>query len=184
MAPAISALDGGLVRRPDGTSPGFVKAVSAATGEEVWRRQSAMPMCASVLATHGDLVFTGEPSGEFDAFDTRTGELLWQFQTGSGHHSSPTAYSVDGRQFIAVPVGWGGWRSCCCAPTPGSDNSPGTAARSWSCPARRRRHRRCPAGRDRNARPRPTVLVLADRAHAVRPADVPAVYLRARPSRS
>ena len=39
----------------------------------------------------------------------RTGELLWQFQCGSGHHSSPSTYMVDGRQYIAVPVGWGGW---------------------------------------------------------------------------
>jgi outer membrane protein assembly factor BamB len=64
-------------------------------------------MCASVLATGGDLVFAGAPSGDFRAFHARTGEQLWQFQTGSGNHSSPTAYSVDGRQYIAVPVGWG-----------------------------------------------------------------------------
>ena len=25
------------------------------------------------------------------------------------HHSSPTSYSIDGRQYIAVPTGWGGW---------------------------------------------------------------------------
>ena len=49
------------------------------------------------------------PRGEFNAFDARTGELLWQFQCGSGHHSSPTTYSIDGRQYIAVPVGWGAW---------------------------------------------------------------------------
>jgi alcohol dehydrogenase (cytochrome c) len=80
-----------------------------ATGEEKWRWRNELPMCASVLATGGDLVFAGEPSGEFNALDARTGELLWQFQCGSGHHSSPTTYSVDGRQYIAVPVGWGGW---------------------------------------------------------------------------
>ncbi|CAK7283707.1 MULTISPECIES: PQQ-dependent dehydrogenase, methanol/ethanol family [Streptomyces] len=80
-----------------------------ANGEEKWRWRNELPMCASVLATGGDLVFAGEPSGEFDAFDARTGELLWQFQCGSGHHSSPTTYMVDGRQYIAVPVGWGGW---------------------------------------------------------------------------
>jgi alcohol dehydrogenase (cytochrome c) len=34
---------------------------------------------------------------------------LWQFQTGSGRHSSPISYSVDGRRCIAAPVGWGGW---------------------------------------------------------------------------
>jgi alcohol dehydrogenase (cytochrome c) len=80
-----------------------------ANGEERWRWRNELPMCASVLATGGDLVFAGEPSGEFNALDARTGELLWQFQCGSGHHSSPTTYSMDGRQYIAVPVGWGGW---------------------------------------------------------------------------
>lgn len=80
-----------------------------ATGEEKWRWRNELPMCASALATGGDLVFAGEPSGEFNALDARTGDLLWQFQCGSGHHSSPTTYMVDGRQYIAVPVGWGGW---------------------------------------------------------------------------
>ena len=80
-----------------------------ANGEEKWRWRNELPMCASVLATGGDLVFAGEPSGEFNALDARTGEQLWQFQCGSGHHSSPTTYSVDGRQYVAVPVGWGGW---------------------------------------------------------------------------
>ena len=79
------------------------------SGEEKWRWRNELPMCASTLATGGDLVFAGEPSGEFNALDARTGEQLWQFQCGSGHHSSPTTYSVDGRQYIAVPVGWGGW---------------------------------------------------------------------------
>jgi alcohol dehydrogenase (cytochrome c) len=80
-----------------------------ANGEEKWRWRNELPMCASVLATGGDLVFAGEPSGELNALDARTGEQLWQFQCGSGHHSSPTTYMVDGRQYIAVPVGWGAW---------------------------------------------------------------------------
>jgi alcohol dehydrogenase (cytochrome c) len=66
-------------------------------------------MCASVLTTAGDLVFAGTPSGRFVALDARSGELLWQFNCGSGHHSSPSTYSVDGKQYIAVPVGWGAW---------------------------------------------------------------------------
>ncbi|QUH02221.1 PQQ-dependent dehydrogenase, methanol/ethanol family [Saccharopolyspora erythraea] len=88
---------------------GSVSAFDPSTGREVWRWSNDVPMCASVLATGGDLVFTGEPTGEFNAYDARTGKLLWQFQTGCGHHSSPTTYSVDGRQYIAVPVGWGSW---------------------------------------------------------------------------
>ncbi|MDT7683236.1 MAG: hypothetical protein QOG57_3546, partial [Pseudonocardiales bacterium] len=87
---------------------GSVSAFDAG-GEEKWRWRAKLPMCASTLATGGDLVFAGEPSGEFNALDARTGEQLWRFQCGSGHHSSPMSYSVDGRQYIAVPVGWGGW---------------------------------------------------------------------------
>jgi alcohol dehydrogenase (cytochrome c) len=88
---------------------GSVSAFDPATGGEVWRWRRELPMCASVLATGGDLVFAGEPTGEFNALDARSGELLWSFQTGSGHHSSPTTYSIDGRQYIAVPTGWGAW---------------------------------------------------------------------------
>jgi alcohol dehydrogenase (cytochrome c) len=87
---------------------GYVSAFDA-NGEEKWRWRYDLPMCASVLATAGGLVFAGTPSGEFNALDARTGEQLWQFQCGSGHHSSPTTYSIDGRQYVVVPVGWGGW---------------------------------------------------------------------------
>ena len=88
---------------------GMVTAFDPATGQEAWRWRNETPMCASVLATAGDLVFAGEPTGEINALNARTGDLLWQFQCGSGHHSSPTTYSVGGRQYLAVPSGWGGW---------------------------------------------------------------------------
>jgi len=88
---------------------GMVSAFDPATGQEAWRWRNETPMCSSVLATGGGLVFAGEPTGEINALDARTGEQLWQFQCGSGHHSSPSAYSVGGKQYIAVPSGWGGW---------------------------------------------------------------------------
>jgi alcohol dehydrogenase (cytochrome c) len=88
---------------------GHVKAIDPATGREVWSWKGEHPMLSSLLATAGDLVFAGEPTGEFDAFDARTGQLLWQFQTGNGIHGSPVTYSVNGKQYVAVPTGWGGW---------------------------------------------------------------------------
>ena len=88
---------------------GSISAFDPRTGEETWRWRHDYPMCASVLATAGDLVFAGEPSGRFNALNAKTGEWLWQFQCGSGHHSSPSTYSVDGRQYVVVPTGWGGW---------------------------------------------------------------------------
>ena len=88
---------------------GFVAAIDPLTGEEKWRWRNEYPMCASTLSTAGGLVFQGTPTGEFVALDENTGEKLWSFQCGSGHHSSPCSYSIDGRQYIAVPTGWGGW---------------------------------------------------------------------------
>ena len=88
---------------------GLVTAFDPATGREVWSWKAKHPTVASLLATAGDVVFVGEPTGEFNALNARTGELLWQFRTGSGIHSSPVTYSVDGKQYVAVPTGWGGW---------------------------------------------------------------------------
>lgn len=88
---------------------GFVSAIDPLTGEEKWRWRNEYPMCASTLATAGGLVFQGTPTGQFVALDAETGEKLWEFQCGSGHHSSPSTYSVDGRQYVVVPTGWGGW---------------------------------------------------------------------------
>jgi alcohol dehydrogenase (cytochrome c) len=88
---------------------GYVAAIDPLTGEEKWRWDNEYPMCASTLTTAGNLVFQGTPTGEFVALHAETGEKLWSFQCGSGHHSSPTPFSVDGRQYIVVPTGWGGW---------------------------------------------------------------------------
>ena len=88
---------------------GSISAFDPRTGAEKWRWSRDLPMCASLLATGGNLVFGGEPSGEFNALNAETGEHLWAFQCGSGHHSSPSTYSVDGKQYIIAPSGWGGW---------------------------------------------------------------------------
>jgi alcohol dehydrogenase (cytochrome c) len=88
---------------------GHVKAFDPATGREVWSWKGRYPMLSSLLATGGDLVFAGEPTGEFNAFHARSGELLWQLQTGSGIHGSPMTYRVGGKQYVAVTTGWGGW---------------------------------------------------------------------------
>src|ERR671933_444794 len=88
---------------------GYVSAYDPRTAQERWRWTNDLCMCSSLLATGGDLVFGGEPTGEFNAWDANSGELLWQVQCGSGHHSSPSTYSIDGRQYIVAPSGWGGW---------------------------------------------------------------------------
>jgi|TARA_B100000959_G_C14968261_1_gene618678 alcohol dehydrogenase (cytochrome c) len=88
---------------------GALKAIDTATGEIKWDVATRSPMVAGVLTTAGGLVFTGDAEGFLTAYDAKTGKDLWHFQCGSGHHASPMTYSLDGRQYIAVCVGWGGW---------------------------------------------------------------------------
>ena len=77
------------------------------TGKKQWTYQSKFPLLASVLATAGNLVFSGDPEGFFFALDAKTGQKMWQFQTGSGHRGSSITYTVNDRQYVATPSGWG-----------------------------------------------------------------------------
>ena len=101
---------GGIFRLrhpPTGPAHGHLDAYDPISGKKHWTYKSKYPLLASVLSTAGDLVFTGDPEGVFIALDARTGEKLWNFQTGSGHRGSAISYSVKGRQYIATPSGWG-----------------------------------------------------------------------------
>ena len=86
---------------PGGKQEGYVAAYDPLTGERKWIFPVTTWIMASVLATAGDLVFTGDPEGDFFALDARTGTRLWTFQTGAGHRGSAVTYAIGGRQYIA-----------------------------------------------------------------------------------
>jgi alcohol dehydrogenase (cytochrome c) len=91
-----------------GKAYGKVMAVRALTGEMAWEVKTRTPMAGGMLATAGELVFTGDPEGNFTAYAAQTGTLLWSYQTGSGIRAAPISYQLDGKQYIAVPSGMGG----------------------------------------------------------------------------
>ena len=62
-----------------------------------------------VLATAGGLVFQGTAEGTFDAYDAHDGRRLWSYATTNGIVAPPISYSVDGTQYVAVMVGYGGF---------------------------------------------------------------------------
>lgn len=78
-------------------------------GSLAWHWRYKFPILASLLSTGGDLVFVGTPDGILLALEAGTGRELWRFRTGTGIHSNPVTYSVRGKQYVAVPTGWGGW---------------------------------------------------------------------------
>ncbi|WP_386080692.1 methanol/ethanol family PQQ-dependent dehydrogenase [Vreelandella sp. F11] len=87
---------------------GILRAIDPVTGEYAWEHKEPMPLWAGVLATHGDLVFTGTGDGYFKAFHAETGEELWKFQVGTGIISPPVTWEMDGEQYIGVTAGYGG----------------------------------------------------------------------------
>src|SRR5262249_23465209 len=76
--------------------------------KEVWRADRPGPWNGGALSTAGNLVFEGTGHGQFEAFRAATGEKLWSASTESGVTAGPISYSVNGEQYIAVLVGWGG----------------------------------------------------------------------------
>lgn len=86
---------------------GHINAFDPLTGERKWRYLTRYLNVASLLSTGGDLIFSGDVLGEAFALDAKTGEKLWAFNTGASITGSPISYSVNGRQYVAVPAGMG-----------------------------------------------------------------------------
>jgi PQQ-dependent dehydrogenase (methanol/ethanol family) len=84
---------------------GNVTAVDYNTGEIRWKVKTPQPMIGGIMATAGGLVFTGEGNGQFKAYDSATGNVLWSFQAGAGVNAPPASYTVDGKQYIVVGAG-------------------------------------------------------------------------------
>ena len=88
------------------TAPvGRIEAVSASTGETLWSYQQRAPIYGSLLATGGDLVFSGDVVRRFRAFDASSGDLLWQTILNGPVSGRPMTYSVGGRQYLAIGSG-------------------------------------------------------------------------------
>ncbi len=76
----------------------------------IWQIKEDLPLWSGALVTAGDLVFYGTMDGWFKAVDAKTGDLKWQFRTGSGIVGQPIAYKgPDGKEYIAILSGVGGW---------------------------------------------------------------------------
>jgi len=75
-----------------------------------WQIKEDLPVWSGALVTAGDVAFYGTMDGWFKAVDARTGALLWQFKCGSGIIGQPTTYKgPDGKQYVSVLAGVGGW---------------------------------------------------------------------------
>ena len=103
----VYGLDYPTIAAPGTDRIGALWAISVETGKTVWKyEQRAGAM--SVVATGGGLIFGGDANGRFRAFDERNGNVLWETNLGAPVSGYPIAYSVGGKQYVAVATGTSG----------------------------------------------------------------------------
>jgi len=89
---------------------GFFTAWDPVKNQKVWQIEEKFPVWSGALVTAGDVVFYGTLDRWFKAVDAKSGKELWRFRTGSGIIGQPITFSgPDGRQYVAVLAGVGGW---------------------------------------------------------------------------
>jgi len=93
-----------------GGKRGEFEAWDLANGKKVWGIPEEFPVWSGTVVTAGDVAFYGTMDGWFKAVNAKTGEQLWQFKVGSGIIGQPITYKgPDGKQYVAVLSGIGGW---------------------------------------------------------------------------
>ena len=104
----------GPVRRTNHFHPrspehiGEFVAMSLRTGEVLWRHRTRTPINTAALTTGGGLAVAGDWDRHLYVHDARTGDILWQTRLPTSVQGFPVSYAVDGKQYLAVPVGTGG----------------------------------------------------------------------------
>jgi alcohol dehydrogenase (cytochrome c) len=77
------------------------------SGEVLWKVRQRAPFNSAALTTAGGLAFIGDWNRYINAYDVTSGRLLWQTRATQSPQGFPISYAVDGRQYVAMPVGVG-----------------------------------------------------------------------------
>lgn len=116
---------------PPDSSPGKLQAWDPVRQRAAWVVPQKHPWNGGTLTTGGTLVFQGRHDGRFLAYDATTGEELWSHDVGLGISAPPITYELDGRQYVALLVGYGGGYTM--------GYTPGVPDEGWSYGVHRRR---------------------------------------------
>ena len=81
----------------------------AAKGKIVWSKPERFSVWSGALATAGDIVFYGTLEGYVKAVSPADGKELWKFKTPSGIIGNVFTYQYEGKQYVGILSGIGGW---------------------------------------------------------------------------
>jgi PQQ-dependent dehydrogenase (methanol/ethanol family) len=100
----VYGFDSEYITAPGATEVGAVWAISAEKGTTLWKHEQRSGVM-SLVTTGGGLVFGGDVSGAFKAYDDTTGKVLWETNLGSPVSGYPVTFAVDRKQYVAVTTG-------------------------------------------------------------------------------
>jgi quinohemoprotein ethanol dehydrogenase len=105
-SPEITALfnQPGALKR--GNISSWLAAYDPVSAKVVWKaKPNAVYGASGTMVTASDLVFMGNHSGEFSAYDARTGDKVWSIKVDAKVVAAPSTYVIDGEQYVALLVG-------------------------------------------------------------------------------
>jgi quinoprotein glucose dehydrogenase len=111
-----------------GTKPpwGTLNALDLKTGKIIWKRplgefpelakhglhDTGTQLFGGGTVTAGGILFIGASQDEkFRAIDASTGKTLWEYQLPAGGYATPATYEVDGKQYVVIAAGGGGFQA-------------------------------------------------------------------------
>jgi alcohol dehydrogenase (cytochrome c) len=98
-------LGGTVAPVPEYKNWGALRAIDPITADKKWEIRYGGAGWAGVLATKGGVVFSGDHDGNLFVADAKTGQKLFQYQTGSPIFAAPTTYAIDDRQYVLIGAG-------------------------------------------------------------------------------
>jgi alcohol dehydrogenase (cytochrome c)/quinohemoprotein ethanol dehydrogenase len=104
-SPEITALFAapGAIKR--GNISSWLEAYDPVAQKVVWKIPNAVYGSSGTMVTASDILFSGNHTGQFAAYDAKTGDKLWSAPTQAKVVAAPSTYSIDGEQYVAVLVG-------------------------------------------------------------------------------
>jgi alcohol dehydrogenase (cytochrome c) len=89
-----------------GETPARFLAFDLQTMEFAWDIRTRVPQSSATLTTAGGVLLSATPDRYFRAFDDRDGKVLWESaRLNDIPNAFPITYMVDGKQYVAMPVG-------------------------------------------------------------------------------
>lgn len=97
-----------LQEQANAREKGYLLAWDPVRQQEAFRVPYPYPGSGGVLTTAGNLLIQGTIEKDFAIYRADNGQLLWRMPVQNVAIAGPITYLVDGEQYIAVNVGWGG----------------------------------------------------------------------------